>query len=128
VHALRYRPRDGNAILGARFSPIEAAELRQHAARHNRTISEVIREAVRAVVQPSNDMLIETLRPDALPVSPRTLPREPDRTRQTLSSRFAEQEWLTEADAATMADRRSRDGRSGDGAVFLPGSPWGRSR
>jgi hypothetical protein len=126
MYHLLSSPKDGNPVLGARFSPGEAAALRQYATHHNCTISDIIREGVRTVIQPSNTLAEQPPFP-AMPMRPRTLPPGQAATRQALSNSLAEKTRLAGAEAAVLADRRSRPHQgSGDGAVFLPGSPWAR--
>jgi hypothetical protein len=118
MYRLLSRPKDGNPVLGARFSPEDRAALRAHAARHDRTISDIIREGVRAVIQPSNALPGERPQFPATPMRPRTLPPGQGTIRQALSNSLAEQARLAAADAA-VSDRRPRDGRAADAAGML---------
>jgi hypothetical protein len=116
MYRLLSKPKE---VLGARFSPEEAAALRRYAVRQNCTLSDIIREGVRAVIQPSNTHLAERPQFPATTMRPRTLPNGQATTRQALSDSLAEQARLTAADAAVMADRRPREGRGADAGGML---------
>jgi hypothetical protein len=116
--------RDGREVLSVRVGDEVAALVRRSARQSGRTISDWVRQVILAAVnQPSTDHLTE-LRELPSPFMARTLPH--DAVRQAITDSLARQARLTDAGAAVMIDRRPRDARSDDGAVFLPGSPWAR--
>ena len=123
--------RGGRAVLSARVGDEVAALVRCSARQSGRTISDWVRQVILAAVnQPSTGHVPEVPSERGSHMRPRTLPTSAsanETARRTLSTNFADQARLAAADAAVMADSCARPHQdSGDGAVFLPGSPWAR--
>lgn len=126
--------RDGRAVLAVRVGDELAALVRGIARQRGCSIADLLRPAIlRAVNEPQTEPLTPLAGERLFPGQPRRMPAAPDpKVRARIRTSLADQARLAAADAATVADRRSRDqcaiapGMLTDGLV--PKLPLSRGR